>query len=111
MTNSNKVKHLIDLKKLLEIVPNRFLLTIAAAKRARQIFEGARPLIDFSISKNRPLDIALYEIQTGKIVISQQDYAEEELIIDEISDYLDSDIMDAAKQPSADTKVKKKSSK
>ena len=68
MSTTQKVKDLIDLKKLLEIVPNRFLLTLAAARRARQIFEGARPLVDFKISKNRPLDIALYEIQEGKII-------------------------------------------
>ena len=101
MSTTQKVKDLIDLKKLLEIVPNRFLLTLAAARRARQIFEGARPLVDFKISKNRPLDIALYEIQEGKIIIAMEDYADEELIIDEISDYLDSDILDTANHVAA----------
>ena len=110
MTKKN-IRHLIDLSKLLEKVPNRFLLTLAAAKRARQLFEGARPLVDASIADNKVLDIALLEIQEGKIIITTEDYSDEELIIDEISDYLDSDIIDTKSMDAAAPKKTDKKSK
>ena len=34
------------ISEILRRIPNRFLLSIAVAKRARQLKEGARPLID-----------------------------------------------------------------
>ena len=99
----------IDLVELFEKVPNRFLLTVAASKRARQLDDGARPLIDASIAHNRSLDIALMEIQLGKIVVSIEDETEEDSIIDEISNYLDTDIPETiTPEP---TKDKKKSLK
>jgi len=92
---SKSIREQINLAELFEKVPNRFLLTVAAAKRARQIDDGARPLIEASLANTRSLDIALMEIQTGKIVVSIEDSSEEESILDEISDYLDTDILDA----------------
>ena len=100
----------INLAILFEKVPNRFLLTVAASKRARQLDDGARPLIDASIANSRSLDIALMEIQLGKIIVSVEDMSEEDSILDEISDYLDSDIVgDSEKSdPSKDPKKKRK---
>lgn len=60
----------VDLHKILQKEPNRFLVVTAAAKRARQIKEGARPLIPVNLSE--PLNhvqIALKEIEEGKIDI------------------------------------------
>ena len=57
------------------------------------INDGATPLIDASLSYNRSLDIALMEIQSGKINVSIEDATEEDSILTEISDYLDSDII------------------
>jgi DNA-directed RNA polymerase subunit omega len=45
-------------------IPNRFLLVQTAVKRARQIMEGARPLV---ASKNRPTVLALREIAAQKV--------------------------------------------
>lgn len=106
MSISKYVRPEIDLSELYAKVPNRFLLTVAAAKRARQILDGARPLIEANLSNNLALDIALMEIQLGKIVVSIEDQSDEESIIDEISDYLDSDILEETPPPS-DTKGKK----
>jgi len=107
---SKALREEINLALLYEKVPNRFLLTVAASKRARQLDDGARPLIDASTSNNRSLDIALMEIQTGKIIVSIEDLSEEDSILDEISDYLDSDIMNnaATVEPQKDTKKKRK---
>ena len=87
-------------------------MTVAVSKRARQLDDGARPLIDASLAHNLSLDIALMEIQLGKIVVSIEDATEEDSIIDEISDYLDTDIIDTVESdPIKPTKDKKKSLK
>lgn len=36
-----------DMKKILDKNPNRFLLSVAIAKRARQIKEGAKPFVEY----------------------------------------------------------------
>ena len=106
---SKSLRDQINLAELFEKVPNRFLLTVAAAKRARQIDDGARPLIEASLLHNRSLDIALMEIQMGKIIVSIEDSTAEESILDEISDYLDSDILDTdLTDPKQDTPKKKR---
>jgi DNA-directed RNA polymerase subunit omega len=89
---NKQLKDNVDLPTLLNIIPNRFLLTVAVAKRARQLDDGATPLIDCK-SSDLSLDIALMEIQCGKIVVSLEDETAEDSILDEISEYLDSDIL------------------
>ena len=105
---TKRLRQQINLAELYEKVPNRFLLSIAAAKRARQIINGAAPLIEANLSNNKALDIALMEIQLGKINVSVEGPSDEESIIEEISDYLDADILDDPKQPeSPQSKAKK----
>ncbi len=109
---SKSLREEINLALLFEKVPNRFLLTVAASKRARQLDDGATPLIDASLSNNLSLDIALMEIQLGKIVVSIEDITEEDSILDEISDYLDADITtdSDSSDVSKDPKKKRKQS-
>ncbi len=45
-------------------VDNRFDLVMLASKRARQLFKGAKPLID---SDTREVVVALREIAEGKV--------------------------------------------
>ncbi|MDA1353494.1 MAG: DNA-directed RNA polymerase subunit omega [bacterium] len=65
--------------------PNRFLLTLAAAKRARQIKEGARPLIaDEGVV---PILTALEELRADKIEVSLDTPTQRnESLMDEIAD-------------------------
>ena len=56
----------ITVEDCLQRIPNRFQLTLAATYRARQLAQGAQPLID---AKDKPTVIALREIATGKIGI------------------------------------------
>ncbi len=56
------------LEELLDKVKNRFLLTVAAARRARQLKEGAKPLIDMA-ENEPPVIVALDEILEDKIRI------------------------------------------
>lgn len=65
--------------------PNRFLLTLAAAKRARQIKEGARPLIEDEGVV--PIMTALEELRTDKIeVYLDEPTVRNDSLMDEIED-------------------------
>ena len=54
----------ITVEDCLQKVDNRFELVMLASKRARQLFKGAKPLID---SGNREVVVALREIAEGKV--------------------------------------------
>ena len=56
----------ITVEDCLREVPNRFLLTMVATKRAKQLYKGAEPLIE-NKSKNRNVVLALREIAAGKV--------------------------------------------
>ncbi len=58
----------VTIEDCLPHMDNRFALVLVAAKRARQIFNGARPMI---ISKNKPAVVALREIAEGKVLPSR----------------------------------------
>jgi len=60
---------IFSIEELSDRVGGRYALVVAAAKRARQLKEGAVPLV--KISANNPLTIALAEIAAGKVVIKQ----------------------------------------
>ena len=49
----------------LKRIPNRFQMTLAAAHRARQIANGATPLVE--VDKDKPTVIALREIGLGLV--------------------------------------------
>ena len=52
--------------KMMEKVDSKYSLVVAAAKRARELTDGAEPLS--KVNSNKPVSIALYEISEGKIV-------------------------------------------
>ncbi len=54
----------ITVEDCLHKVSNRFELVMLASKRARQLFKGARPLVD---SDNREVVVALREIAAGHV--------------------------------------------
>lgn len=58
---------IFSIEELSDNVGGRFPLVVAAAKRARQLKEGAVPLV--KLSSNNPLTIALAEIAAGKVVV------------------------------------------
>jgi len=53
------------LESLLDRVESKYALVIVAAKRARQLKEGALPLVD--VESSSPVTVALEEIGAGKI--------------------------------------------
>ena len=55
----------ITVDDCLKIFPNRFELTLAATYRARQLTNGATPMIE--PNKDKPCVIALREMAAGKV--------------------------------------------
>ena len=58
----------VTVEDCLEHVDNRFALVILAAKRARQIAQGARPVIECN---NKPVVTALREIAAGMVSFNE----------------------------------------
>jgi DNA-directed RNA polymerase subunit omega len=54
----------ITVDDCLKLVPNRFQLTLAATYRARQLAQGATPMVD--ADKDKSTVIALREMAQGK---------------------------------------------
>ncbi|HEY8416571.1 MAG TPA: DNA-directed RNA polymerase subunit omega [Limnochordales bacterium] len=55
--------------ELREKVDSRYRLVVAAAKRARQLLEGAPRLVD--VPSDKPVTIALWELREGKLEVEQ----------------------------------------
>ena len=58
----------VTVEDSLEHVENRFALVHAATQRAKQLYQGARPLVECT---NREIVISLREIADGKINIEE----------------------------------------
>ncbi|MCW9050100.1 MAG: DNA-directed RNA polymerase subunit omega [Deltaproteobacteria bacterium] len=56
----------VTVEDCLDIIPNRFLLAMVAAKRSKQLYKGAEPLIE-NKSNNKKVVVALREIAANKI--------------------------------------------
>ncbi len=54
----------ITVEDCLEKIPSRFELVMLASKRAKQLFKGAKPLLE---TDNREIVTALREIAEGKV--------------------------------------------
>ncbi|MBI1965949.1 MAG: DNA-directed RNA polymerase subunit omega [Betaproteobacteria bacterium] len=54
----------ITVDDCLKVIPNRFEMSLAATYRARQITNGAQPMMD--ASRDKPTVIALRELAAGK---------------------------------------------
>ena len=57
------------------VVNSRYSIVLATAKRARQLIDGSRPLVDGKYPK--PLSVALKELSTSAIKINSEDDTEE----------------------------------
>jgi DNA-directed RNA polymerase subunit omega len=56
----------ITVEDCLEKTPNRFELVLGAARRAKQLLKGARPLVE---SNNKEVVTALREVAAGVVEI------------------------------------------
>ncbi|MBH37877.1 DNA-directed RNA polymerase subunit omega [bacterium] len=106
----------IDPTQLLKKIPNRFLLSVAIAKRARQISEGERPLVEVLRDKPmNPINIAMKEFNEGLITITEKNEVDDELeLIEKLDKNLEEriekqKIEDEKNKPKEKTKKKSKS--
>ena len=60
-----------------KVVNSRYSIVMATAKRAREIIDGSMPLVDAKVGE-KPLSIAIDEMNQGKMTIIAQDEEEEE---------------------------------
>jgi len=56
----------ITVEDCLRQIPNRFLLAMVAAKRAKQLYKGGQSLIE-NKANNKKIVLALREIAAGKV--------------------------------------------
>jgi len=56
----------VTVEDCLEQISNRFLLAMVAAKRTKQLYRGAAPMLE-NESKNKKVVQALREIASGKV--------------------------------------------
>ena len=63
----------ITVEDCLERVPNRFELVLLAARRAKQLLKGARPLVE---SDNKEVVAALREVAEGKVTLRYPESSE-----------------------------------
>lgn len=71
----------ITVEDCLEKVPNMFTLVLVAAKRARQLANGAHPMVDWE--NDKPTVVALREIAEGYIgedILTQRDKPVEDIL-------------------------------
>ena len=66
------------------VINSRYSIVMATAKRARQIVDGDEPLVKVSRGE-KPLSIAVDELNQGEIRILAEDEVEEDFIADEES--------------------------
>ena len=59
----------ITAKALEKVGYDRYLLSIAVAKRANELALGKTPLIDIDVKKYKCTDIAIMEIAEGKLKV------------------------------------------
>lgn len=92
----------VTIEDCLDNVDNRFQLILTAAKRARQISQGAEPLVP--LENDKPTILALREISNGYITrdILKQTRANKSLI-DEI--VIDDDVFEKIATPDVNASI------
>lgn len=60
------------INELLTKVDCRYTLAVEAAKRARQLIDGQKPLCEVK-DNNKPLTVAIEEINQGKVTYTRSD--------------------------------------
>ena len=102
-----KSYHTINLEKVIQKVPKRFMLAVAAAKRSKLLKDGVKPYITVDPEEELLfVHASLKEIELGKIVVSlreeqDEDSLEEDDIL-ELETVLDTELEDKDKDEESD---------
>lgn len=89
---------------------NRFQLSMALAKRAKQLSEGMKPLIDHNSDNDiLPIETALQEFMEDKVHIElKEGSTEEEEMLEEMDQILEAEIKEKEEEEEKNQKDKKK---
>ena len=104
----------MEIHDLFQKIPNRFLLSVAISKRARQLLDGEKPLVDHVPGKPfNAVSLAIKEFSEGKIDLSIKEDVDEELELLEKLDKgleakLEQEVSDAPVEAKKDKKPKSK---
>ena len=71
-----------------KVVNSRYSIIMATAKRARQLIDKDEPLVNVK-SEDKPLSIAIAELNQGKLKIEAGSLEEEEEIEDVVEDVIE----------------------
>ena len=106
MTNQEKKTYLSVFHKF----PNRFLLAVAAGKRAKQLKEGARPLVEVPAeTKSKNVEIAIKELMEDQVkIIIKEPNTQEQDMLDEFDNLLETEIEIDATEERVEKKTKDK---
>ena len=92
----------INIDKIIDKIKNRFVLSIGVSKRAKQLKEGIKPLVE--IDPERPFNeilVALKEIETGKINIELTEKNESHVAeLEEMDHFLEEELKKEKVKPS-----------
>ena len=99
----------VDVSHLYKIIPNRFLLSVSISKRARQLSEGAKPLVETVPGKPfNAVAVAIKELSEGLIKVSIKEDVDDELeLLEELDKGLEAKIKSESKDAKSDNKEKK----
>lgn len=94
-----------------EELSNRFLYSAAIVKRAKQLREGVRPLVDYDKSQDmRPIEIAIQEIEAEKVgVLIRDEVKVDEEFMEEMEQVMEAEL-DAQDESDDSDKGKKSKS-
>ena len=89
---------------------NRFLYSSAIVKRAKQLREGIRPLVDYDQSHEiKPIEVAMKEIESGEIgVILKDQIKEEDEFMEEMEQVMEAELESKKADESKDKDKTKK---
>jgi DNA-directed RNA polymerase subunit omega len=93
----------ITVEDCAEKIPNMFQLVLVAAKRARQLANGAQPMVDWE--NDKPTVVALREVAEGYIterILEERDQAVDDLLELEAGAALAHDLMQDRPTPLGD---------
>jgi DNA-directed RNA polymerase subunit omega len=76
-----------SLDRLLEKIPNRYILVNVIAKRARDIRNGSLPLVECDPENEDPIDIAIAEVLAGLITYVPPEQTHRELMDSESTEW------------------------
>ena len=104
----NKSLENLTLNSVFEKYPNKFELTVAVSKRAKQIKEGSKPLVDVKEEPIIPVIAALHEVRDNEVEIEYRENEEKLEVLDNYDKELEEELEEVLEDdPKAAKKTKK----